>query len=268
MDTKEFDQKLVDKINEAKISPKPRWYFLLKNYAIWAAGFLALLAGSLAVSVMIYLIRYNGWETRIETHKSLWEFLLMTLPYFWIIFLGIFVFILYYNFKHTKGGYRYPVYLVAIFSVLVSIILGAAFYFLGLGQKIDNILGERAPLYEKVLNPQMAFWFNPEEGRLVGIIASEVVDNNFHIIDPSGSAWQILGREDKKDSHLNSLLKAGQPVNIVGYVVEENNFQAENIRPIVPGRGFFSRPEMKKHRERCLKGGCVSPSPNINDLIR
>ncbi|MFA5024762.1 MAG: hypothetical protein WC523_07495 [Patescibacteria group bacterium] len=269
MNPQEFDQKLVEKIKEANISPKPRWYFLLKNYVIWAAGILALLVGAVAVSVIIYLWRYNGWETRVETHKSLWEFFLLTLPYFWIIFLGIFIFILYYNLKHTKKGYRYPVYLIAIFSVLASMVLGSLFYFLGVGQKIDDILGERAPLYGTVLNRQMAFWFNPQEGRLVGIIAGDVVDNNFYLIDPAGNVWQVSGRANN-DHNFPDFLKIGEPVNIIGQVVAADKFRAEIIRPLVPGRGFFSSPDMRGHRERCLKGDCLPPPPLLppNDLRR
>jgi hypothetical protein len=261
MDPKEFDQKLVEKIKEANISPKPRWYFLLKNYVVWGAGLLSLLVGALAVSVLIYLLRYNGWETRVETHKNLIEFLLLTMPYFWLIFLGIFIFILYYNLKHTNKGYRYPVYLIILSGIIASIVLGGGFYLLGIGQKIDNVLGQRAPFYETVINRQIDFWFNPAEGRLVGIIVSDVVDNNFNIIDPTGNAWQIINRRDSGDLRHLDFLVAGQPVNMTGQIVGQNQFRAEVVRPLVPGREFFSRPRMRDSRERCLRGDCLPPPP-------
>ena len=59
-ETDTFDQKLVAKIKQANIAPKPRWHFLLKNSVIWAAGTLSLLIGAGAASVMIYLFKYNG----------------------------------------------------------------------------------------------------------------------------------------------------------------------------------------------------------------
>lgn len=267
MNPEEFDQKLAEKIKEDKIAPKPRWHFLLKDYVVLAAGALALLIGAAAVSVMIYLLKNNGWELREETHKSVIEFFLLTLPYFWIIFLGIFVFILYYNLKHTKKGYRYPVWLIALAGVLASIILGSVFYLFGLGKKIDNILGRSAPLYEKVMNRQLSFWFNPKEGRLAGIIASQVVDGNFYIVDLDGNAWQILIRGASADPHFPDFLKAGEPVNLIGQIIKDNKFRADFIRPLVPGRGFFDRPEIRDTREHCFANDCRPPLPPAIDMI-
>lgn len=259
MDPKEFDQKLVEKIKEEKISPKPRWHFLLKNGVVWASGILALLIGAAAVSVMIYLLKYSGWELRAETHKSFMEFFLLTLPYFWIVFLGLFVFLLYYNVKHTKTGYRYPIWMISVSGVLASIILGSVFYMFGLGRKIDNVLGEKAPLYEIVINRQMSFWFAPEEGRLSGMIASEVSDGRFYLIDPVGNAWQVSGR-DFDDEELPEFLKAGEPVSIVGRVTGKDTFRADFVKPLGPGRRFFTRPEMREHLQHCAdNNGCLPP---------
>jgi hypothetical protein len=266
MDPQEFDKKLVEKMKEEKMAPKPRWHFLLKDYVIWAAGTVALLIGAAAVSVLLYLLKYNGWELSAGTNKNFWEFLLMTLPYFWIIFLGIFIFILYYNLQHTKKGYRYPVWVIIVFAILASIILGSAFYLLGVGQKIDNILGKKAPLYERIINPQMLFWLNPEEGRLTGIIASEVKDGNFYLVDPSGQAWEILGRDSEDDARSANFLRAGEPVIIVGRVSGKNIFKAEMIRPALPGRGFFDRPHIRENRTRCLNNKCLIPLAPVSNI--
>lgn len=256
MDSQEFDKKLAEKIKEEKIAPRPRWHFLLKDYVIWAAGLAALLIGAAAVSVLLYLLKYNGWELSAGINKNFWEFLLMTLPYFWIIFLGIFIFILYYNLQHTKKGYRYPVWVIAVSAILASIILGSAFYFLGVGQKIDNVLGKKAPLYERVINPQMLFWFNSEEGRLTGVIASEIKDGNFYLVDPSGQVWKIIKGGSKNNVQMADFLRAGEPVIIVGRVSGDNIFKAEMIGSALPGRGFFDRPHIRENRARCLDEGC------------
>ncbi|MCX6794602.1 MAG: hypothetical protein NTY31_01190 [Candidatus Falkowbacteria bacterium] len=267
MNPEEFDQKLTEKIKEAKIAPKPRWHFLLKDYVVWVAGALALLIGAAAVSVMIYLLKNNGWELREETHKSVIEFFLLTLPYFWIIFLGIFVFILYYNLKHTKKGYRYPVWLIALAGVLSSIILGSIFFLFGLGQRIDNVLGQSAPLYEIVMNRQLSFWFNPEEGRLAGIIISEVDDGNFYLVDSAGDDWQVLGRNSGSDSRSPDFLKAGEPINLIGQILEDKKFRADIIRPLVPGRGFFTRPKIRQNRAHCFDDICLPPLPPSANMI-
>lgn len=249
---KEFDKKLAEKIKEEKLAPKPRWHFLLKDYVVWASGTLSLLIGAATVSVMIYLLKYNGWELREETHKSFLEFLILTLPYFWIIFSGLFIFILYYNLKHTKKGYRYPVWAIVMSGFFASLILGSIFYLFGVGQRIDNVLGARAPMYEKVMNRQIPFWFNPEEGRLAGTVSSEVENESFYLVDPAGQVWQVTSRSSKDNLHMFDFFKIGEPVNIIGEIAGTYHFRADFIRPFVPGHGFFK----VRGRSHCLEKEC------------
>jgi len=258
MDILDFEHKLVAKIKEEGIAPKPRWHFLLKDYVIWATGTISLLIGAAAVSVMIYLSKYSGWEARPETHKSFWEFFILTLPYFWLIFLGLFVFTLYYNLKHTKRGYRYPVWAIIISSVSASIILGSIFFLVGLGEGINNILAERAPFYGQVINRHMGFWFSPEEGRLVGIITAKNSEYSFNIQDPNGNEWIVFM---KPDNFPNNFLMIDRPVNLIGSVLKDNQFQAEIILPAEPGRRFFSRPEMRGRRFHSPDGNYPPPFP-------
>ncbi len=262
MDKQEFDKKLVDKIKDEHLAPKPRWHFLLKDYVIMASGTLALLIGAATVSVMIYLLKYNGWELREETHKSILEFFLLTLPYFWIIFSGLFIFILYYNLKHTKRGYRYPVWVIALSGFVASIFLGGIFYLFGLGQKIDNVLGERAPLYETVMNRQLSFWFNPGEGRLAGIINSEVQAGNFYLVDPTGSLWLVMGQASA-DARGNDFVQEGVPVSLIGETLSGNLFRADFIRPLIPGSGYLNGPKMKTNRGRCSEEACPRKRLNL-----
>ncbi|MFA6995016.1 MAG: hypothetical protein WC249_01240 [Patescibacteria group bacterium] len=239
MDIDGFEQKLVAKIRDEKITPYPRWHFLLKNYVVWVVGIVALFIGAAAVSVMIYFFKYSGWEIREEAHKSLVDFLLLTLPYFWIIFLGIFVFILYYNLHHTKRGYRYPIWLIVVASVVLSAILGGILFLAGWGQKIDDLLGEQVPFYDTVINRQLGFLFNPDEGRLVGLVSGQNNDQSFNIIDPLGNQWQVFSKSGKRSL---DVLELHQPIGLVGKMISENIFEARVIRPIHPGRRFLSRP--------------------------
>ncbi len=253
-----FDQKLVAKIKEEKIAPRPRWHFLLKNYVIWAAGIIALLIGAAAVSVLIYLLKYNDWEIYDQAQKSFGEFFLLTLPYFWLIFLGIFVYILYYNFKHTKRGYKYPVWFIYLFSILISVILGAIFFLSGLGEEIDDVLGAQVPWYDTVINQQVPFWSNPLEGRLTGIVVEQGQQNSFTIIDPAGELWQVSYTDDDY-----SEIAVGSPVRMVGQAAAEKKFSSTLVKTVHSGRGFFKRPNMRRIiHERCPDDDC-SPPPDF-----
>lgn len=240
--------RILAQIKNNQLAPKPRWRFLLKNYMVWLSGAVALLVGAAAVSVMIYLFKYNDWEVCRQTHKSLAEFFLLTLPYFWLIFLGFFVFVIYYNLKHTKHGYRYPLYALILVSIAASVILGSGFFLMGWGEKIDDILGRRMPFYGQVMNRQMSFWFNPEEGRLTGVVIDLPDERGyFYLVDPVGGNWQILSLRDRRRPEF---LLEGQPVNLIGQVLSGYQFQAEMVRPLVSGKEFLR----KKHA--CPSNAC------------
>jgi len=261
-----FDQKLLSKIKEERISPKPRWHFLLKNYVIWIIGSLALLIGAGAVSVLTYLMTNNDLGIRHEINKTWGEVLLLTLPYFWLILLGLLVFVIYYNIKHTKRGYRYPLWSVLLASILASIILGEALFLFGVGEKIDGILGRRAPLYEFFINPQLDFWSRPEEGRLVGVPLQFFGDERFILVDRDQKEWEIIPASSTVERFLEKRPFAPEmmldeneplpPIRLIGKQISEQEFTAEIIIPLLPGRAFFDRPghgPNPSNGSRCLE---------------
>jgi len=261
---KNLTQKLIDQIKKNKISPRPRWYFWLRNSLIWTAAGLALIISALAISVMAYLFQYNDLAIYQRAHKSLVEVLLRTLPYFWLIFLAIFIFIIYYNIRKTKKGYRYSLTVIISFSIITSLILGALFHKIGWGQAIDDVLGARAPLYGQVFNRQMDFWFEPQDGRLVGLVISQD-EKDLMILDPDGKLWevQLPVRQDLETipDFIEEFIKIGLPISLIGQVLDENSFQAEIIRPMGPlGRKFIHRPVMDSNPD-CPRGGCLLDRP-------
>lgn len=256
MSTENFDQELIAKIKQEKIAPKPRWHFLLKNYVVWIVGALALLVGAASVSVMIHLFRYNNFALLTVGDKSFGKFFLLTLPYFWLIFLGLFIFVVYYNFKHTKKGYFYSLPLVVFISILASLSLGSLFHSLGLGRMIDDALGRQAPFYGKVFNRQLDFWFAPKEGRLTGVVIGVDDAAGFYLLDPAGEGWQVFTKTDSRFP-----VRIGLPISAVGRAVDENKFYADMIRPAgPPGQGFFAHPRMRSgERFNCRLDDCRPP---------
>lgn len=243
-----FDQKLTNKIKTEKIKPHPRWHFLLKNYVVWGLGFISLLVGALAVAVMIYLIKYGGWELSGASSQNIWEFLLLNLPYFWLVFFGLFIFLLYYNLRRTRSGYRYSLWLVAIASLFFSLLLGSVFFAAGWGEKIDDILGRRAPFYDEVINRQMHFWRQPEAGRLAGMVGKLYNGKSFGLIDQRQEIWEIL---IETHGPLLNKLQLGDPIHLVGQDLGDNKFKAEMIMPARPGREFLRRHGLPDKNRPC-----------------
>src|SRR3989339_797248 len=99
MSENNIPNQVLEKIKNIK--PTPRWQFLLRDYSVL-------------------------------------KFLLITLPYFWLVFLLLFLLAAYYNFKNTKQGYKFPFYKISLISILSSMLIGVFLYNLGIAQAIED----------------------------------------------------------------------------------------------------------------------------------
>ncbi|PKM87347.1 hypothetical protein CVU83_03110 [Candidatus Falkowbacteria bacterium HGW-Falkowbacteria-2] len=233
----ELGQKIIDKIKADSLSPKPRWHFLVREWLVWMMGALALIVGAASVSVMRYLAENSSWAVQAPYGQTFAGWLLLSLPYFWLFLLGLFLWLFYYNLKHTKRGYRYPMIYVAGIALFGSILLGLAFYTLGVGSAIDGVLGRKAPLYAHVFNPHIDFWSAPEEGRLAGLVVAHVEgEDTFRLIDRKRGEW-IVTYNPRDDI----FVVVGQPLRAMGTISGEQSFEAVRIMRMRPGREYFQR---------------------------
>ena len=255
MEDKNLSQEILTNIKEHKIAPRPKWQFLFKNYFIWTIGFLALFFGAVSISLIIFMLRYNEWSSYSRLDSGPIESLLLVVPIFWIISLAVFVILVYFNFKKTKHGYRYNHLLIIGGAIILSIILGFGFSALGMGQKIDAILGRRAPLYDSLINPRLRFWSKPGAGRLSGLVVSKNTDDDFVVVDNNNVEWQInyVESNDEKlaeakkngaasDDEIYNVV-VGRPVRFLGTETGAQEFKAKELIPFHPGREFFYRLE-------------------------
>jgi len=241
----DFDQVLLGRLKKEKLAPAPRWRFEVKNYSIWTLGAASVAVGSVSFALIIDLVQSNDWAIYDEISDGFGQFLLLTLPYFWILLLVLFMSAAYYNIRHTRFGYRYPLSALLAASVLMSFAGGYFLYRSGFGRLADDFLGERAPYYREIMNPQMRFWDAPEHGRLMGVVSSTTADLKFLLTDMRASEWLIdCG---VCSGPLPVIISAGRPVRLSGHVVDENVFFADRVLPVGPGRGMF--------RGRMMMGG-------------
>jgi heme/copper-type cytochrome/quinol oxidase subunit 2 len=252
IEDKNLSEEILSNIKDNKIAPRPRWQFLFRNYFLWTIGFLALFFGAVSISLIIFMLRYNEWSSYSRLGGGPLEFLLLVVPLFWIISLVIFVVLVYFNFKKTKHGYRFQPFLIVAGAILISVIMGCAFFLFGIGQRIDAVLGRNAPLYDSVINPRMRFWSNPEAGRLSGLLVYQESEGNFILVDNNNIEWRVnyIEGDDEKlvEAKKNGMvddetliIAAGQPVRFLGEVTAEKEFKAKEMIPFHPGRQFFYR---------------------------
>ncbi len=223
MTDKNLSQKVLETIKNKHIKPKPRWEFLLKNSAIWTVFVLSILVGSLASSVIIFLLRHDPSATALAAHPL--KDLMLKIPYFWIVILVIFLLIAFYNAKHTKRGYRYNSYLIIIISILVSFILGVGIYVTRGAEKIEDSFYKKIPAYRQITDQRGKMFIDPQAGRLAGHII-DIKDNTIQIQCCYDQVWKIVLLDD---AYID--LELGMRVRLLGEQISDNQFQATDILP-------------------------------------
>ena len=138
-----------------------------------------------------YMVKLDEFGIYRRANYGLLKIIFMCLPIFWIIFLGIFIVFIYYNVKKTKTGYRYPTLRIIVFSLSASLLLGIIFSNIGLGKKVDNVLGRRAPYYDRFINPHVRTWDEVENGRLGGLVIAMESQELFTLVDISKKEWNV-----------------------------------------------------------------------------
>lgn len=257
MTDRSTSKEVLDKIKNVK--PKPRWEFLLKNYFVWLLGLISIILGSLAFATIIYMMINNDWDVHHHIAGSMPKFILLTLPYFWLIFLGLFILSAYINFKHTKKGYKFPLPKVIVGSVVISILFGALFYNVGVGQAIDDIMEKRMPFYKELVNKRKDIWLRHDEGFLAGVVAGQE-DELLIIHDIENNAWYVSDIEKSLPPVMppGFAIEEGVRLRIIGEHIDTNYFKAEQVLPMrgMPWLKGCQGPceMMKKLHERKVKG--------------
>jgi len=248
-----FGEELLHQIKEKNIQPKPRWEFLAKNYAIWILGGLSLILGAISMSLVFYMIRYSDLDVYRRIGGFSWGNIMLIIPVFWIICLALFIFIVLCDVKHTKTGYRYSWISILFAAILASVALGGFFYALGINKAIDDTLGRHLPFYDRIVNPHIDFWSQPQGGRLTGLIIEQVDTDEYRLIDKDRQEWIVLTSEATQDPEAK--LEINRPARFLGEAQDDYKFKAIEILPTLPpGNVFFDQFNSGHSRPRSCSG--------------
>jgi len=223
----DITKKALESIQKKKIKPLPKWNFLLKRGAIWTLFSIGSLLGSISVAIIIYQIQNTDFDVYSYLTDSILSFILITLPYFWIILLIGFSFLSYKYFRKTKKGYKYNFSIILTANIAISIIFGLAFYNVGFARVINHTFHSYIPYYNQLNNSIETMWSNPEKGLLAGTI--EKVEKDMIIIDFDNKTWTI--QIQNADIKNRVVLEKGEKIKIIGEIKSENIFIASDIRP-------------------------------------
>ncbi len=205
-------EKIINKITEDKLNPKPRWGFLLKNYLFWFVFGLSSIIGGFAVSVILHIAK-----SFYSLTGSGWVYF----PLFWIVFLSIFSLIAFLNVKHTRKAYKINPFLWVLISIFVSFVIGGGIYSFGLADNFEEQCYHHLPGYGHMVNKGFNRCTNLEKGILCGAITS-IEKTSFALESGNGIVWKVTTNIIPHE-HL------GHRVQLKGKVVGELQFAADEI---------------------------------------
>ncbi|MHB8860564.1 MAG: hypothetical protein ACYC48_02400 [Minisyncoccota bacterium] len=233
-----FAKRVLTRITDERLSPRPYWEFAFKNYFFWGLGVFAVVLGAFASSAIIFEIENVDWRLALVTHSSFFSFFLDAAPFLWVGALALFIFIGYLNVRRTNHGYRYPLPLIALGAVLTSLVFGAALYATGFGGAIEDAAGTSLPFHSPIIMAERSWWLAPEKGLLGGTVESADTDMpSFVLRDFSGALWQIDG-SDLRRPDLITVVRGGI-VRVVGVptAATSSEFHACFVLPWEPRGG-------------------------------
>lgn len=227
--TNDICQNVLEKIKKENICPVPRWKFLLKRSVFWSLFVFSLVIGSLAMAVIIFALRTNDWEFYEYIDNNFIKFLLYSLPYFWILVMGLFIVLAYYNFRCTAKGYKHNFYGIIGISLLSSVLLGYGIDKIGAGDDIEDVLIYNVAPYRNIVMQKECAWSDPRQGRLSGRVIAVRGPVSFSIVDYSEQQWDVVGTGTLLASQMQ--LEVEEKIKLIGKMLNEKTFEANMARP-------------------------------------
>ena len=240
-----LSNKILNRIKKEKVTPKPRWYFILIHTLLGTAILSSMIIGSIAVAIIIRHCTLTDWELAHQFTGGHLHSFFMFIPYIWIIFIGFSILLADLLFKHTKKGYRIEPWKIISASIVLSIIGGGLFFITKADKPIENELRKNIPPYVQWEKRRNRMFIVPEKGALAGELTEIKSDKEWILIDFKNKQWSVDVGQAK--THGENNFKPGIKIGILGKMIDEKHFQARQIKLWRMGENSHF------HRKRSLK---------------
>jgi len=201
----------------------------------------------------VVIVRYGDWDIYWRLSNNLTTFFFLSFPYFWLAILLVLLGVAISRIRRSRGSYRFALLSWLFFAIFFITVNGLVFYYSGVGRYLENYLADNYPLYRKV-NYLRGAWDNSEKGLLSGEI-KEISASNLSLIDFSGVIWQVDFSQARLADHLS--LQPEKKIKIIGSIVDENSFQANEIRAWECGCPHCASLSGAAHCSSCQNGSCA-----------
>jgi tryptophan-rich sensory protein len=219
---------IIEKIKESGVKQRPKSYFLIRRFLLWAGYGVCILLGAASFSVILFALQQTDDSLLSHLSHSRLELFLSILPFFWIVLLLAFLLASVLIFRRSNAGYKYQWPILWGFSTTSSIIIGALFYVLGGGEQLERAFAEKVTTYQSIDALKTKTWMNPEGGYLAGVLI-KTSENTWKVIDYEGKSWDV----DFSMAFISRRvrLESGFQVKLKGVVTATNHFKISEMRP-------------------------------------
>ena len=233
----------LEKIMRGEVKQRSRWYFFFQNMILWAVGTLSVIAGSLLVSLMIFTVMNCDASVHHEVYGQIVSRVTILLVIVWILLTGGFIMLSDLAIRRTKRGYMYPLHIILIIDIILSIVFGMMFYVFGVGSFVDDALDGHMDHYSGLEKRRADLFHKPEKGLLVGRVVH--VDDDFvEIATMSSGLWIVFTNDLNVDA--SQQLQAGSDVIFAGEKINGEQFFVACDTRIMGLHGVHAKVQQKQ----------------------
>ena len=240
----------MSRIECGEVCPRSKTFFKTRECAVWVLWVISIVVGALAVAVAFFVLNHRQYALYDATHDNFFTFMADVLPLLWIMVFGLMVFVGVYELRHTKRGYKYPLWQIFGSSMVLSLAGGAALHLFGLGYSTDHILGQQMSMYNSQEKIEEKMWQAPDEGRLLGRFGRPLPAPSalVRFTDVAGNEWGV--NVDELSLQERELLEHDEMVRLIGQITdgEEGVFYSCGVFPWMLDKPM-SREDLRAARE-------------------
>ncbi len=232
--------RVLSSITEQGITPKPGWHFLLHESVVWSIALAALVAGSIASALSIYIASASRFMIH-TIHASSLEGLFEIVPVVWLLLFGCAIWYSIHAMRDTRRGYRFSIAWLVVFAIMVSNGIGYLLYVQGFGAALDRYLLSEVTMYSPMSGFRPGHWMHVQEGVIVGVVL-EMQPDSFKMRSLDGEVWHVVRSTTTVAScpFGDREIREGVPVRLQGTTTGSGVYEAYEVCEF-RGRGSPSR---------------------------
>jgi len=232
----DLSKKILHTIEEKNITPKSKWFFVLKNFIFWGLFILTFFLVSILFTAIFFHLSYLDFSMVEQTGGSKIMHFFLYFPYISFLFILVVLLFALEDLLHTRYGYRIPLSRIVPGFLIFSMLMGAiATHYLDPIRVEEGIQDLTFGLYRPGILRRKQMWVRPEQGVLAGVPLA-LQENEMSLIDFSGKTWYVdmYGFVPLEEEALPEYIA------VVGEKIGENTFRACVIKEWLPHKNFFT----------------------------